>query len=141
MVDTLKSTRILTRAFTWFFCRTVPSSRNANPACIARTITAPSRMNRTSVETFKPSIASPLVVWKTNAAPRGRDKLYQTGGLRHYSFVAFGLGRQVLPHDRHGHANFLGDLQVQALSVPLEALQGFGHVDSSFRTAALAGKK
>ena len=47
-VDTAKSTRILTSALTWFFLRTVPSSRNAKPACIASTMIAPSRMNSVS---------------------------------------------------------------------------------------------
>jgi hypothetical protein len=50
MVDTAKSTMILTRAFTWFFLRTVPSSRKAKPACMARIMMAPSRTNRTSAE-------------------------------------------------------------------------------------------
>src|SRR5215203_5622025 len=48
MVDTAKSTMILTRALTWFFARTVPSSRKANPPCIASTMIAPSRMNSAS---------------------------------------------------------------------------------------------
>ena len=45
-VDTEKSTRIFTSALTWFFLRTVPSSRKAKPECMARTMMAPSRMNR-----------------------------------------------------------------------------------------------
>ncbi len=36
MVETEKSTRILTSALTWFFLRTVPSSRKAKPACIGK---------------------------------------------------------------------------------------------------------
>ncbi|SIT42982.1 hypothetical protein BN2475_400022 [Paraburkholderia ribeironis] len=36
--------------------RTVPSSRNAKPACIASTIAAPSKRNRVSVPVFKLSI-------------------------------------------------------------------------------------
>ena len=48
MVDTAKSTRILTNALTWFFLRTVPSSRNAKPACMASTMIAPSRMKSAS---------------------------------------------------------------------------------------------
>ena len=38
MVETAKSTRIFTSALTWFFLRTVPSSRKAKPACIASTM-------------------------------------------------------------------------------------------------------
>jgi hypothetical protein len=57
-VDTAKSTRILTSAFTWFFLRTVPSSRNANPECIASTMIAPSRMNSVSVPVFSVSMAA-----------------------------------------------------------------------------------
>jgi hypothetical protein len=49
-VDIAKSTRIFTSALTWFFLRTVPSSRKAKPACMASTMIAPSRMNRTSAE-------------------------------------------------------------------------------------------
>jgi hypothetical protein len=49
MVDTAKSTRIFTNALTWFFLRTVPSSKKAKPACIASTMMAPSRMNKASV--------------------------------------------------------------------------------------------
>src|SRR3982751_1891698 len=61
MVDTEKSTRIFIRALTWFLRRTVPSSRNAKPACIARTRIAPSRMNRTSDDVFRPSMFSSSV--------------------------------------------------------------------------------
>jgi hypothetical protein len=56
IVETEKSTRIFISAFTWFLRRTVPSSRNANPACIASTSTAPSRMNSTSADVFRPSM-------------------------------------------------------------------------------------
>src|SRR5262245_13626360 len=59
MVETEKSTRILTSALTWFFLRTVPSSRNANPACMASTRIAPSRMNRASLLCLSCSIESP----------------------------------------------------------------------------------
>src|SRR5512134_2467674 len=52
---------IFTSAFTWFFLRTVPSSRNAKPACIASTITAPRRMNSVSVLVFKASMVPPDV--------------------------------------------------------------------------------
>src|SRR5665213_1761396 len=55
IVETEKSTRIFISAFTWFFLRTVPSSRNAKPACIASTITAPSSMKRTSAGVFMAS--------------------------------------------------------------------------------------
>src|SRR5262245_10101454 len=57
IVDTEKSTRIFTSALTWFFLRTVPSSRNANPPCIASTITAPMRMNNASLPFFRFSMA------------------------------------------------------------------------------------
>ncbi len=40
-----KSLRIFDKALTWFFCRTVPTSRKAKPACMANTMTAPIRMN------------------------------------------------------------------------------------------------
>ena len=56
IVDTAKSTRIFTSAFTWFFLRTVPSSRNAKPACIASTMIAPSRMNSVSLAAFSVSM-------------------------------------------------------------------------------------
>src|SRR6188474_1245829 len=59
-VEMAKSTRIFISAFTWFFLRTVPSSRNAKPACIARTMIAPSRMNRTSEPCFSASISSSM---------------------------------------------------------------------------------
>src|SRR5512144_2410340 len=48
MVDTDQSVSILTNAFTWFFLRTVPTSRKAKPACMAKTMTAPSMRKRTS---------------------------------------------------------------------------------------------
>ncbi len=44
-VDTAKSVMIFDRALTWFFRRTVPTSRKAKPACMASTITAPIRRN------------------------------------------------------------------------------------------------
>src|SRR3569832_567452 len=43
---------IFTSAFTWFFLRTVPTSRKAKPACMASTITAPIRTKRTSPPLF-----------------------------------------------------------------------------------------
>ena len=49
MVDTDQSVRILTKAFTWFFFRTEPTSRKANPACMAKTMTAPSMRKSTSL--------------------------------------------------------------------------------------------
>ena len=55
-VDTEKSARIFTSALTWFLLRTVPSSRNANPACIASTMIAPSKMNSASLLIFKVSM-------------------------------------------------------------------------------------
>src|SRR3990167_8355053 len=55
-VETAKSARILTSAFTWFFLRTVPSSRKAKPACIASTMIAPSSTNKTSLPDFRSSI-------------------------------------------------------------------------------------
>jgi len=42
----------LTSALTWFLRRTVPSSRNAKPACMASTMTAPRRRNRVSAPCF-----------------------------------------------------------------------------------------
>src|SRR4030065_749344 len=48
MVETLKSTRIFMSAFTWFFLRTVPTSRNAKPACMASTRIAPMSIKNTS---------------------------------------------------------------------------------------------
>ena len=61
MVETAKSTKILTKAFTWFFLRTVPNSRKAKPACIARTMMAPSKINKASLPVFKISMKLPLV--------------------------------------------------------------------------------
>jgi len=52
-------------------------------------------------------------------------------GLAHDGFTAFDQGREVLPHRGERHAHLLGDLEVQALSVSLEALKGFGHGDMS----------
>src|SRR3569623_1578219 len=43
---------LFTSAFTWFFLRTVPTSRKAKPACMASTITAPIRTKRTSPPLF-----------------------------------------------------------------------------------------
>src|SRR3990172_2855702 len=57
IVDMEKSVRIFTSALTWFFERTVPSSRKAKPACIASTITAPIRMKSTSALVFNDSIS------------------------------------------------------------------------------------
>jgi hypothetical protein len=37
----------------------VPSSRNANPACIAKTMIAPSKINKTSLPDFKVSTEIP----------------------------------------------------------------------------------
>src|SRR3989344_2700130 len=48
MVETAKSARIFTSAFTWFLWRTVPTSRKAKPECIAKTRIAPMRMKNTS---------------------------------------------------------------------------------------------
>jgi hypothetical protein len=59
-VETEKSTRILTSALTWFFLRTVPSSRKAKPACMASTMMPPSRMNSASEPCFSASISSSL---------------------------------------------------------------------------------
>src|SRR3954470_7716259 len=59
-VDTEKSTRIFISALTWLLRRTVPSSRNAKPACIASTMIAPSRMNKTSADVLCSTICSPL---------------------------------------------------------------------------------
>ncbi|WP_239988710.1 hypothetical protein [Paramagnetospirillum kuznetsovii] len=47
---------IFTKALTWFFFRTVPTSRKANPECMAKTITAPKRMKSTSTPVFVVSI-------------------------------------------------------------------------------------
>ncbi|MNR53222.1 hypothetical protein D3C85_1731960 [compost metagenome] len=58
MVETAKSTRIFTSALTWFFLRTVPSSRNAKPACIAKIMMAPSRINSASAPELLPAITS-----------------------------------------------------------------------------------
>ncbi len=44
-VETAKSAMILESALTWFFRRTVPTSRKAKPACMASTMTAPAKMN------------------------------------------------------------------------------------------------
>ena len=60
-VETAKSTRIFTSALTWFFLRTVPSSRNAKPACIASTMIAPSRMN---------SASAPCLIGSIDSSPR-----------------------------------------------------------------------
>src|SRR5689334_23631222 len=69
-VDTAKSTRIFMRAFTWFLRRTVPSSRNAKPACMARTMIAPSRMKRTSEDVFSGSMRpSPFLLF-----PAGKER-------------------------------------------------------------------
>src|SRR5512133_3653176 len=59
-VETEKSTRIFTSAFTWFFLRTVPNSRNAKPACMASTMMPPSRMNKASEPCFSASISPSL---------------------------------------------------------------------------------
>ena len=47
---------ILTMALTWFFSRTVPTSRNAKPACIANTRIAPMSKKKTSPPTILFSI-------------------------------------------------------------------------------------
>src|SRR3954468_23046453 len=57
-----KSLRIFTSALTWFFLRTVPSSRKAKPACMARTMIPPSRMNKASAPCLSASIGSSWVV-------------------------------------------------------------------------------
>ena len=46
-------------------------------------------------------------------------------------FPTIGQGSEVLPHGCQGHVHLLGDLQVQALAVLFQALQGFGHRDMS----------
>src|SRR5204863_4501455 len=46
-------------------------------------------------------------------------------------FMTIGQGGEVLSHGCQGHAHLLGDLQVQALAVLFQALQGFGHGDMS----------
>ena len=56
MVETEKSTMIFTKAFTWFFLRTVPNSKNAKPACIASTMMAPNNTNSTSLAEVVDSI-------------------------------------------------------------------------------------
>src|SRR5512144_1701225 len=66
-VETLKSTMIFTSALTWFLRRTVPSSRNANPPCIASTMTAPIRMNSVSLPVFNVSMSPPC----SASRPRG----------------------------------------------------------------------
>ena len=48
MVDTQKSPKILPNALTWFLARTVPNSKKAKPACIAKIITEPNNRNNTS---------------------------------------------------------------------------------------------
>ena len=44
---------IFTSALTWFFSRTVPTSRKAKPACMASTMMAPMRMKKTSLPAWK----------------------------------------------------------------------------------------
>src|SRR6185437_8998802 len=70
IVETEKSTRIFISAFTWFLRRTVPSSRKAKPACIASTITAPSRMNRTSADVLRACISRPPLLPAMRPAAR-----------------------------------------------------------------------
>src|SRR5450830_119758 len=78
MVDTAKSTRILTRALTWFFLRTVPSSRNAKPACIASTMMPPSRTNSASalvlLTAMKPLPECAMNKCNENAMSTGKSK-------------------------------------------------------------------
>src|SRR5579864_6298508 len=70
-VDNPKSVRILTSALTWFFLRTVPSSRNAKPACIASTMIAPSRMKSVSALVRSASIDfRPPCDWRPPPPPR-----------------------------------------------------------------------
>src|SRR5689334_19432459 len=64
-------------AFTWLLRRTVPSSRNAKPACMASTITAPIRMNNTSPDVLC-SISPPLIVVCGAARPSGARSLAPT---------------------------------------------------------------
>ncbi|MNW06904.1 hypothetical protein D3C71_2033960 [compost metagenome] len=52
-----KSLRIFDNALTWFLWRTVPTSRNAKPACMASTRMAPMRMNRVLEPWTRESIA------------------------------------------------------------------------------------
>ena len=85
IVETAKSTRIFISALTWFFLRTVPSSRNAKPACIASTMIAPSRMNRTSEDVFRASMRFP--------------RLRRAGGSYHFAF-----GTTFAAPDRPGSA-------------------------------------
>src|SRR6185503_13834596 len=57
--------------------------------------------------------------------------------LAHDRLPAIGQGGEVLPHGCKGHARFPRDLQVQALSMLLEALQGFDHGDRSSEMLAV----
>src|SRR4030042_6188232 len=63
VVETEKSVRILTRALTWFFLRTVQSSRKANPACMASTMMPPSKTNNTSLPDFNASMPGSQLNW------------------------------------------------------------------------------
>ena len=120
-VETAKSTRILTSALTWFFVRTVPSSRNAKPACIASTMIAPSRMNSAS----PPARASFMVVSSSRrcSRPVGRSGHFGIGRGR-----PFGVDRDV-GEVGLGH---LDDVQVGrvALGVDLDVDRDRGPADA-----------
>src|SRR6185437_2350390 len=96
-VETEKSTRIFMIAFTWFLRRTVPSSRKAKPACIASTITAPSRMKRTSADVLRPCMGISRARRGSPAPPILAERLAQEAA----QLVAEALElRELLPDQR-----------------------------------------
>ena len=63
-----------------------------------------------------------------------RDALW---AIKYDRFATIGQGGKVRPHGGQGHAHLPGDLQVQALAVFFQALQGFSHGGRSFKGVAI----
>ena len=60
-----------------------------------------------------------------------RPPLLELDCLAHDRFAAFAQGRELLPHDCKRHAHLLGDLEIKALAMSFQALQGFSHGNMS----------
>src|SRR4030066_26823 len=93
-VETLKSTRIFMSAFTWFFLRTVPTSRNAKPACMASTRIAPMSIKNTSepiTDCMRFSSSNKFVVYSGSShvtPPRQRTR--QRAAISGLKFAPYG---------------------------------------------------
>src|SRR5512138_1602531 len=129
MVETEKSVRILTSALTWFFLRTVPSSRKANPACIASTMMPPSNTNNTSLPVFNASMPTPVRIrLKKQIAFQQRKSLISKKSLKDQTRHKHHFGAMRRSAHRRGASLSIAGFRLDAVELGVHVRLGHRRV-------------